>query len=540
VGLVAVGAATRWGTGLTPDSASYIGGASSLLAGDGFIMPRADAGPVAITHFPPLYPALIAAASAASGVSPAAAARWLNVLLFGANVFLVGLLARGTAATASWPGALVLGLGGAFFALTSVTLLRMHSMAWSEPAYIFCWLLGVMALVAYRRTSRWPALVAAAACGAAVGLTRYAGLPVVGAAAIMLLFFGRPPLRRRIRDTLLYLMIALGPLALWLVRNFAVAGTATNRGVSWQPLDAGHMTEASRVLASWLLLPTAWLPPAVVGAILLGAIVVGVAVVVADARASRAPADAAGGDAAGVALLLGLFAVIYVAFIAVSITLFDRHVPVDARILSPVFVAGVVVLLHGTRLVGGPRVPLARYAVAAVVCVLAARSLIAGALFVRSSYESGLGFNGAAWRESTVLRAIEQLPPTVAVYSNWPEAVLLRTGRPIARLPWARHLNPSYEADLAGLAARMKAGTSVVAYFRRYRRGSVASEQELLERLPLAQRVRTRDGAIYVLDDAEAPSTPTGRFSARAARVSPDAPRAPHRATARLRPGATW
>jgi hypothetical protein len=533
-------ASTRWGTGLTPDSASYIGGAGSLLAGNGFIMPRADAGPAAITHFPPLYPALIAVASAASGVSPAAAARWLNALLFGANVFLVGLLARRAAATASWAGGLVLGLGGAFLALTSVTLLRIHSMAWSEPAYIFFWLLGVMALVAYRRTSRWPAFVAAAACGAAVGLTRYAGLPVVAASAIVLLFFGRHALRRRLRDTMVYLVIALGPLALWLIRNFAVAGTATNRGVSWQPLDAAHMTEASRVLASWLLLPTAWLAPAVVGAILVGVVVVGVGVVVADARASRAPADAAGRDAAGVALLLGLFAVIYVAFIAVSIMLFDRHVPVDGRILSPVFVAGVIVLLHGAQLVGGSRVPLARYALAAVVCVLAARSLLAGALFVRSSYESGLGFNGAAWRESAVLRAIEQLPPAVAVYSNWPEAVLLRTGRPIARLPWARHLNESYEADLAGLAARMKGGASVVAYFRRYRRGSVAAEHELLERLPLAQRVRTRDGAMYALDDVEAPTTPTGRFSAHAARVSPAAPRAPHRATARLRPDAAW
>jgi hypothetical protein len=539
VGIVAVSAATRWGTGLTPDSASYIGGASSLLAGHGFIMPRADAGPAAITHFPPLYPALIAVASAASGVSPTAAARWLNALLFGANVFLVGLLARRAAATASWPGALVLGLSGALLALTSVTLLRIHSMAWSEPAYIFFWLLGVVALVAYRRTSRRSALVAAAACGATVVLTRYAGLPVAAAAAIVLLFCGPHSARRRVGDTALYLVIALGPFVLWLVRNFLVAGTATNRAVSWQLLETAHMVEACSVLASWLLIPTAWLPPAVVGAILIGAVVLGAMVVVADARASVAPADAGKGDAAGVALLLGLFAVIYVVFIALSIMLFDRHVPVDSRILSPVFVTGVIVLLRGTRLAGGSRVPLARYALLAVVCVLAARSLVAGVLFVRSSYESGLGFNGAAWRQSTVLQAIDQLPPDVAVYSNWPEAVLLRTGRPIARLPWARHLNPSYEADLAGLAAQMKAG-AMVAYFRGFRRVSVPSEQELLERIPLTPRVRALDGAIYELDDAGAEPTPTGRFSARAARVSPDAPRAPHRATARLRPGAAW
>jgi hypothetical protein len=58
-GFVAVLLATGRGVGVTPDSISYIGGARSLLAGDGFSMPGNV--PMPITHFPPFYSLLLAA-----------------------------------------------------------------------------------------------------------------------------------------------------------------------------------------------------------------------------------------------------------------------------------------------------------------------------------------------------------------------------------------------------------------------------------------------------------------------------------------------
>lgn len=121
-------AGIRAAVGLTPDSVAYVAAARSLANGHGLTLP--GGGPM--IHFPPLYPALLAAAGLVAGVDPLVAATWLNVALFGANVLLIGgVLAR----TLRSPG---LAVFGTFAALTTLPMLRVHSMAWSEPLCCGC------------------------------------------------------------------------------------------------------------------------------------------------------------------------------------------------------------------------------------------------------------------------------------------------------------------------------------------------------------------------------------------------------------------
>jgi 4-amino-4-deoxy-L-arabinose transferase-like glycosyltransferase len=189
-------------------------------------------------------------------------------------------------------------------------------------------LLGVVALLAYQRTSRRSLLFVSAACGSLALLTRYAGIPIVATTAIALLCFGRHSARRRIADVVVYVALALVPVVLWLMRNVSASGTATNRTISWQSIKTAHWAEASEALTSWLFIPTTWLHPIVTGMILLGAAVTALSVVIADARASVKSAPGSGGETqAGVASLVGLFAVLYVGFLCVSIMLFDHGTP---------------------------------------------------------------------------------------------------------------------------------------------------------------------------------------------------------------------
>ena len=70
---------TPFGVGLTNDSAAYIGGARSLMAGQGYVRIGGDGLPRPISHFPPFYSLVLAGASRITGQDPLVTAKWVNL-----------------------------------------------------------------------------------------------------------------------------------------------------------------------------------------------------------------------------------------------------------------------------------------------------------------------------------------------------------------------------------------------------------------------------------------------------------------------------
>src|SRR5262249_28604412 len=153
--------ATSQSVGLSPDSASYIGAALSLLSGKGFMVPRYAGLPgngewAPLVWFPPLFPAILAIPGIV-GIDPLVGARWVNAFFFGANIIAVGGILRVMSSAFYWPAIL-----GSFLVLTSTEMYENHAMAWSEPAFIFFTLLGFAALALYLESCRRAFLVVAA------------------------------------------------------------------------------------------------------------------------------------------------------------------------------------------------------------------------------------------------------------------------------------------------------------------------------------------------------------------------------------------
>jgi len=156
VGLVA---ATPWGLGLSPDSVVYIGAARSLAQGNGLSLPTDAAAMAPLVHYPPLYPALLALASF-SGLDVIAAAKWLNVFLFCANIFLAGVIGYRVS------GLLPFAILTAGLVATAFPMALAHSMVWSEPLFIVCQSAALLFLLSYlRECVRWNLLAAAVATG---------------------------------------------------------------------------------------------------------------------------------------------------------------------------------------------------------------------------------------------------------------------------------------------------------------------------------------------------------------------------------------
>ncbi|MBL8051435.1 MAG: phospholipid carrier-dependent glycosyltransferase, partial [Anaerolineales bacterium] len=160
--------ATPQGLGLVDDSIAYIAGARSILNGDGY-REAWLASNQPVTHFPPGFSSLLALVGL-SGLDPLRGTRFVNALLFGGNIFLLGII--GWKMTKSQ----IAGVGLAVLFLVNASMFRVHAVAMSEPLYIFLTLVSFLTFYFYfhLKQKRWLILT-----GCLVGmayLTRYAGL----------------------------------------------------------------------------------------------------------------------------------------------------------------------------------------------------------------------------------------------------------------------------------------------------------------------------------------------------------------------------
>ncbi|MEI2692511.1 MAG: glycosyltransferase family 39 protein [Anaerolineae bacterium] len=279
-----------------------------------------------LTRYPPLYPVLLAAGGPL-GLDPLATARWASALLFAANILFVGLALAALLPRSRW-----LPLAGALLAASGLPLLTMHSMAWSEPLFLLLSFLCLFVLAAHLDQERPAALLLAGLLGGLAFLTRYAAIPFLAAGVLGLLFMGRPSASRRLASAALFAGLALLPMALWTVRNLAVADTAAARVLAWHPAGRAHLWQALYTVAGWLHVPDRapnWLR---LGLLLA---VAGMALAAAVLMWRTRPAR----QVPAFVKLLALLIPLYSAFLAASISLLDASTPLDDRILTPLYVA---------------------------------------------------------------------------------------------------------------------------------------------------------------------------------------------------------
>jgi 4-amino-4-deoxy-L-arabinose transferase-like glycosyltransferase len=505
LGTVGVLTATRWGIGASPDSAVYLGVARNLLAGRGLTIPFGDVVDAALTRFPPLYPGLLALAGSLAG-DPLSAARWLQAGLYGANALLLGHLVTQARGRVTWATVVA-----AVLFVLSPSMFLLHSMAWSEPAFLLLCLSCLALLARFLRTQdgRW-----AAAAGISAGLaclTRYAGVALLGAGLLSLLIWSRGDRRRRARVALVFLGLGATPLGGWFLRNLAVAGTAADRVVVPHLVGATHAWQALDAVSRWLLLPSSTPTAAKAGAALLaGAVVLGALILSGSSDPTRRgtpwresllriPAEIR---------LLGVFSIVYGLFLLASVSLVDANTPFDERLLSPLFVAILVTSVFALASVQGPGrgARLARAAIVIAGGLFSLLSLKASSTAALEGYRNGIGFNQLEWRGSPTLAHLSELPGDTRIYANAPEAVYLLTGRSAIQIPKranlvTRQTNEGFQNDVMAMGAALAEGGGVIVYLRRVQSTSLPTEQELRGLLSLEPLYRDDDGAIYRLVD---------------------------------------
>ena len=499
-GIAGAAIVTRAGSGLDADSITYLDAAQNLAAGRGLALTpglSVESNPlqrVPLTHHPPLFPTLLAMFQML-GIDPLAGARWLNVLLFGVNALLVGLIVR------RWTGSGALAILGALLVSASVDLFRAHTWVLTEPIFITGVLLGLGWLARDLEEPRGGALAGAIVAIGLASLARYAGLAAIAAGAITIALWAPLTAAQRWRRAALFAAATALPLLAWLLRNRSVEGSLTGKQLVVHAIPVGRARQGLDSLSAWLL------PDVVPAAVRYAALALVVLAIVAACWPTRGRADVGlePRHQARIRLgsrVFGTFALAYMALVGATISLFDAHVPLDARLLAPLYAVAVVLAMAGVaRLVG--RAPRTRAPALWALVLLAAVSLTRTTLWAVGSQLDEMGYASRVWRESALVAEVKALREDVQVFSNAPDALYALTGKP-ARLvplkadPFTRLENASYADELGRLERELKGRAGVVVYFRWLRwRWYLPGERELAERLRLVTVATAREGAMY-------------------------------------------
>ncbi|MGH7848146.1 MAG: hypothetical protein ACREQW_23630 [Candidatus Binatia bacterium] len=493
--------ATREGVGVSPDSTYYLAAARSLMNGQGLTAPALDGEMRPLTQFPPLFPALIALAGIA-GIEPLAAARWINGAFFAGNIFLVGLILYRLTR-----GSFLVSVLGAFLTLTAVDLLEIHAMAWTEPGFIFLILAGSLLLGAYLAEGN-PVLIFAAATAAALALLdRYAGISFALAGVITFLIRQTKSRRCRIAGAGIFFLLSTLPVALWVLHNKIVAGSATDREVAWHFLSFAHVKSGAGTLLNWFLPQTvtgylaqrpAWAAAASAGIVLAALAGSGLW----RRRNWRLLIDVP------LAQVLSVFTGVYTVFVVCSITFFDARTLLDSRILAPVFICVMILILYLVH----SRLRSATTSKAFCLCVAFFTAFFVGSysaragMWLSSARQNGFGTRSYAskvWRQSELIEEIRGLPAHLRLYTNGPEVIYFLLGKRARLIPakanrYSQLPNERYLSQLSAMANDLESKKGVLVYFKTIGwRSYVPTEDELTKNLPLVPLATLPEGSIY-------------------------------------------
>ncbi len=482
---------SKYGAGLSPDSVSYISAARNLAAGRGL----ATFNDAPLVAWPPLFPALLAGIKVLLGIDPLLSVRVVNALLFGLIVWLSGVLCFRHLSSS-----FLTVLLGVTSVLLAIPLLATARMAWSEPLFIACVLLSLIWAESYAERGDAGSLALISVAASTASLSRYIGVTVIIAGAIVIAFSTKVNLRTRLVHLCAFLLISVAPLAIWISRNYVVSGT---------PMGARSPSQLSfiqNLSSTFYTLPAWYLPSRVIQHRSTLALLC-IAIVLVTTVAARTNWHSVKARLSLLAPAL-VFAATYI-LILLTLATITAHDRIDDRLLSPLYIPLVLLLfVLAESVVDLLRPRFARWFVKAVLLTGVATWLVyLGAVAsqdITSSVANGAGgYHTNTWKESETIEFLlqEQRVGEYSYYSNAPDALYILTGLPAQFSPRKTAYNSaetlSEAKDLLGVWPEQEPAKLV--WFDTTNRDYLFTVKELEMIAEFEPILRLSDATIYVV-----------------------------------------
>ena len=453
---------TPYGSGVNPNSVTYINLAKNILSGKGYSINA-----VPQTHFPPFYSMVLAATNLTTN-NFVQAARILNAILFGINIGLIALAVYLTTGRHFLPA-----LFATFFFLSSAPLLELHAGAYSEPLFISFSLASIILLRLYINNPKLSLLISASLFLGFAFITRYIGIAFLPAVlAIVLLSEAGPRFGRKVWNTIICLILSCVPLSIFFVRNILVAGSATDRMFFYHPLPLLRYVTKLWDVAIIYFAPIA-LPASVtlVAVGLLAAFLV-TQILILFKRHGKNISWRSGVIIMPAACLL--FSVSYLLFLYLSISFMDASTPVDVRILSPILciliVGGFSAVWAVSKTLQAPLLWWGFLLCAVLSILIKMPDAIQSAAALR---EYGFGYTSRLWQTSETVAFVKLQPEKMIIYTNGVDVLGFLTGKntinvPYKTFPITMQTNSQYNKQMNEMCSQIEAKGALLVYLNQF------------------------------------------------------------------------
>jgi len=481
----------KHGIGLTSDSAFYLQGAEHILKLKSFGVIDALGELHSITFFPPLY-SFIIAVFGLTGIELSKICIGLNAFFFGAICLLVGhILHKVTHSIWSMIFSMIL-MG------SSIAMLEIHMMAWSEPLYVFLSLMGLYYLACYlKNENRFEFCLSAILLGLTV-LTRYAGVASIAFGVITVLLLSKRQFLAGIRRSFVWGVISVVPMILWMCRNYLLAGNMTNRKLVVHPIDLEYFRFALTTFSEWFL-PGRFkggLEGLIIALLLIFIFGLGFFKLKRNNETQQS-------NQLGYFYVSLLFISTYVGLLVTTKYFFDVAVIIVSRILSPIYPALIILLsLSLFVLIQQSRNQLVRKIIIGLCICLCLISSLRAFRWVMKNSNDGRWFSSQLWRDSQTMEAVRNLPKNVPIYSNDQNAIYLLSGKYASPIPAyidtsTNEMDSNFQDNMAKMKSIFKDRGGFIVFFDFIDRWQNIKDDDLLKHFSLELVRKTSDGRIY-------------------------------------------
>ncbi len=454
------------GIGVGYDSVFYLSAADNVLSGFGLGRLDGYGNFIPLTHFPPLYPILLAILSFILRMDLVSVSGLFSAISFGCLVFLTGWLVYTVTKT------LIPGILSAIIVLSSPILVDLQFLAMTESLFLVLLLSMFWFLNIYFDEEKTWQLVCASIFAGLAYLTRYVGLSAVVSGAFAVLVYSPGTRRKRITKSLLFCVIGLVPVFLWYFRNWLIAGTITNRTILFHLPNKNQLMKGLDTINLWIL-PFRISPSLRFTVTIILAVSIFLGIVWWLLRVRRDNRNWLQRESPGRFILLLLtFLIVYVSMLFVSLTFFDASTRLNDRILSPVYLIGSILGIIILWKVLPIEEKLWLKTIIIVLCIsFVGMNFIRSASILREMKINGRGFTGRKWQASETIAAIGNLSQEVVIHTNESLPVYFITGRATNNIPEkidpVKNQTPSdYERNLRTLLQSIDNCDGVLVIFR--------------------------------------------------------------------------
>jgi hypothetical protein len=476
---------TRFGSGITQDSLAYVSMTRNLRHGEGFVIDTVEGKTEFQTHYPPGVSIIL---TIIPFLDPKDGFVFLNAVVFFGFLLCIGLL------TYRFTKSIPLSLGIQFLALLFPEFLRIFSMMWSEPLFIFLLTAGMLALVVGVQKQLKRSLIIAAILFSYAIITRYVGVSLVPFVLLVLWAGFSLPVKEKLRLSAMLTAIMAAPVAIWygVSRFIGAAETVRSFGIKQVPLE--KLTDGATTIFGWIL-PMQFvdiISPISVHIFFWGIVGLLFAAFVLYQRQQESLKE-----------LLRFwmpfsFAGIYLVVIILAIFFLDNTTPLDYRLLSPIAVMVLVMIMLGMQMLKESK-PYIKWGILVYFAVV---FLLQAYPTVTKLITDGLPYASAEWRHSTTVAYVRHsIAADAVIYTHAPQALNVLSGKRVRAMPQKYSVSgvlvKEYATNLENLKLNKEEQYLVFFNHEFALKARFATENEILSLLSLQKVFSSDEGSVY-------------------------------------------